>query len=122
MASNAYTGPEIYAMQVYHLLEAINGIDLASVILRGKLLREIEDRELWRVPRATSAARPRRSSSQGKLSATQQNFVKGMRDIVFPYVRERLGMSVVEFWAQVGKSQPGKSCLYSRPSSRVGHR
>ncbi len=92
-------------MQVFSMLEAINGLDLASVILRGKLLREIEDRELWHIVPGNFSSPTEAIQQRGKLSATQQNFVKGMRDIVFPYVRERLGMSVVEFWAQVGESQ-----------------
>lgn len=99
-----YTVPEALAMVTFRMLEETNGLDLATIILRGKLMRDIEVNGRHEYMPGAFATVEEAIEAKGHLSRTQQSIIRGLRDVVFPYVQDKLGMSIPEFWSQVGKS------------------
>jgi hypothetical protein len=98
-----YTEPEIYAMVKLEQLKLIGDLSLAEVLLRGKIIKEIEEQALWsihpnRYPNMQEAAK-----SQG-ISVSEYSNIRDLYNVVFPYLTDTLGMNLALVWEEVGKS------------------
>ena len=99
----SYTVPEIRAMVKLEQLKLVGDLSLAEVLLRGKIIKEIEDEALWsihpnRYPNMQTAAK-----AQG-ISISEYSNIRDLYNIVFPYLIDTLGMNLALVWEEVGKS------------------
>ncbi len=99
----AYTDPEIRAMVKLEQLKLIGDLSLAELLLRGKIIKEIEEEALWsihpnRFPNMQEAAK-----AQG-ISISEYSNIRDLYNTVFPYFTDTLGMNLALVWEEVGKS------------------
>ena len=102
-AGPGFTEPEKHAMVVVEELKLVNGMDLAAVLLRGKLLREIENGSLWTIHPGGYTTLQDLARQQG-ISIAELSQVRSLCNIVFPYIEGTLHMSVPELWETIGRS------------------
>lgn len=117
------TEAEREAAIVIEELKMINGLDLAAVMLRGRLLDDIENRALWSVHPGGYATLEEMARDQG-ISITELSQVRDLYRIIFPFIEEELGMSIPELWEQIGKSNfremvPVLKCLIAGPDEHT---
>lgn len=98
-----YTQMEIHAMIVVEELKKLNGMDLATVIMRYKLVKQIEAEALWTVHPGHYDSRDAMAREQG-ISPSELSDIMAMGDIVFPYIEQAMGIPVAVIWEQIGKS------------------
>jgi len=84
-------------------LKLINGMDLAAVLMRGKLINEIEDRGMWATHPGGYASVQEMAQDQG-ISMSELSNVRTLCDVIFPYMETTLGMNVADVWERIGKS------------------
>ncbi len=102
--SNHYNRIEIRAMIAGEKLRLINGLDLAAVIERGKVLRQMETENLV-------AAHPggyediKTLAADYGLSASEYSNTRDFCDVIFPYIENVLGQSIAIVWENIGKSK-----------------
>lgn len=97
-----FTNAEREAVTVISELRLVNGLDLAAVLLRGKLIRDIEERALWTIhpERYTSAQEMAKAQA---ISFSEYTNIKDLTLIIFPWM-EQHNMSIPEEWEKIGKS------------------
>jgi len=100
---NDYTETEIQSMVTIEQLKLINGMDLAAVLMRGKLLSEIENRGLWATHPGQYTNLQEMAQDQG-ISMSELSNVRTLCDVIFPYMTETLDMNIAEVWERIGKS------------------
>jgi hypothetical protein len=49
MTSGSYTGPELLAMKEFEKLQLMKDYDLGGILIKGKIIRTIEQNNLWTV-------------------------------------------------------------------------
>jgi hypothetical protein len=98
-----YTELEQMAMVVGEKLRLVDGLDLAAIMLRGKLLHQIEDQALFTVHPEHFDTLEAMAQAQN-ISLSELSDIRQMYDVVFPYIETTLGMSVAEAWDRIGKS------------------
>jgi len=102
-AGPGFTDAEKHAMVVVEELKLVNGMDLAAVLLRGKLLKEIEDNSLWTFHPGQYSTLQDMARQQG-ISITELSQIRSLVNVVFPFVENELHMSVPALWEEIGKS------------------
>jgi hypothetical protein len=102
-AGDDFTEAEKHAMLVVEELKLVNGMDLAAVLLRGKLLQEIEDNSLWTVHPGQYTTLQEMARQQG-ISLTELSQIRILYNIIFPYIEGTLHLSVPALWEEIGKS------------------
>jgi hypothetical protein len=100
---DAYTGPEIRAMVKLEQLKLIGDLGLAEVLLRGKLIQEIEREALWSVHPNQYGSMQEAAKSQG-ISLSEYSDIRQLYNIVFPYIAEHMGADLALMWEEIGKS------------------
>ena len=90
---DSYTGTEPLAIIATEKLRLVNGLDLAAIMLRGRLLHEIEDGALFTVHPMHYTTLEQMAQEQG-ISLSELSDIRGMYDVVFPYIENELGLSV----------------------------
>jgi hypothetical protein len=100
----AFTDLEIQAMVVTEQLRLVNGIDLASLLLRGKLIRDIEDRALFTVHPNGFANLTELAQSVG-ISVSELSDIRTMTQVIFPWIENELQVPVAQIWETVGKTK-----------------
>jgi hypothetical protein len=85
--SRHYTGPQLLSMLRFEQLRLVNGMDIAAVLLRGKLLKEIEEKRLWTThpelfPTLEDAA------TYYKIPKSLLSNIRDWYNIIFPYFHE----------------------------------
>jgi hypothetical protein len=109
-----YTGPEIYALTLVEMLKLSNQQDLVTIIVKGKILLELEKGDLYSaIPGGYTSPEQAVQVLTG-LSATQQSNFKNLVRYVFPYVEDELGQSVIEWWETLDKSNVYEALPYWR--------
>jgi hypothetical protein len=100
----AFTDLEIQAMVVTEELRLVNGIDLASLLLRGKLIKDIEDRALFTVHPNGFANLTELAQSVG-ISVSELSDIRTMTQVIFPWIENELQVPVAQIWETVGKTK-----------------
>lgn len=100
---SAYTSLERRAMIKIEALKLVNGLDLAAIIERGRLLHEIEEEGLVGVHPGHYSTLEEMARDQG-ISISELSDVRALVDIIFPWIEEHLEISVAQLWASIGKS------------------
>ena len=98
-----YTEMEIRSMTTIEELKLVNGMDLAAIILRGKLLKQIEDEALYSFHPNQYTTLQDMAREQG-ISLSELSNVRDLCFVVFPYMEEQLGMNVAVTFENIGKS------------------
>ncbi|MEL7591754.1 MAG: hypothetical protein AAGU17_10740 [Anaerolineaceae bacterium] len=102
LAGEGFTDAEKEAMTTIEELKLINGMDLAAVLLRGKLLRRIEERSMWSYHPARYGTLQEMAQDQG-ISVSNLSNIRDLNFVIFPWMSEH-GFSVPEKWEQIGMS------------------
>lgn len=101
--TDGYTAMEIRSMETIEQLKLVNGMDLAAMLLRGKLLRQIEDEALYTVHPNQYATLQDMAREQG-ISMSELSNVRDLCFVIFPYMEDVLGMNVATTFENIGKS------------------
>ena len=99
----AYTGPEIRAMIKLEQLKLIGDLGLAEVLLRGKIIREIENEALWSIHPNQYGSMQEAAKAQG-ISVSEYSDIRQLYNIVFPFIVEHMGANLALMWEEIGKS------------------
>ncbi|MGD0004994.1 MAG: hypothetical protein ABSE06_12285 [Anaerolineaceae bacterium] len=102
-AGDDFTDAEKHAMVVVEELKLVNGMDLAAILLRGKLLQEIEAGSLWTFHPGGYTTLQELARQQG-ISIAELSQVRSLCNIIFPYIENTLHMSVPALWEEIGRS------------------
>src|SRR5512142_917797 len=101
---DAYTGTEVLAMVATEKLRLINGMDLAAIMLRGKLIQQIETQALHTVHPNHYETLEALAEDQG-ISLSELSDIRMMTQVVFPYIENTLGVPVAQIWETIGKTK-----------------
>jgi len=99
---SGYTEAERQAFILVEELKLINGVDLAAVLMRGKLIRQIEEGAIWTIHPGQYSSREELIRDQG-ISFSEYSNIKDLTMTIFPWMEEH-GLSIAETWEQIGKS------------------
>ena len=100
---NAYSQIERRAMIAAEALRLTNGMDLAAILTRGDIIRQIEREGLTGVHPNGYADLTALAAQQG-INLTELSNTRALCEIVFPYITEVLQQPIAEVWTSVGKS------------------
>lgn len=98
-----YTQIEQRAMLRAEMLNQAKGLDLASVLIKGRIVDEIEREGLFTVHPAGYHTLEQLATDQG-ISISELSQIKDLTRVVFPWVVENLGITIYDLWESVGKS------------------
>jgi len=104
-----YTQPELRAIIKLEQLKLIGDLGLAEVLLRGKIIREIENEGLWSIHPNRYASMQEAAKDQG-ISTSEYSNIRDLYNIVFPYLSEQMGVNLAEAWEEIGKSNFRELC------------
>lgn len=119
---DGFTQAELRAMKTIEELKLVNGLDLAAVLLRGKLIRQIEEEALWTIHPERYDTFEQMARAQG-ISPSELSNVRDLCFTIFPYFEETLGVPVAQIWENIGKSNMRelvpvlKSIITGQPSN-----
>ena len=99
----AFTDLEMMAMVETEKLRLVNGMDLAAVMIRGKIIKNIEDRALYSV-HPNGYADLTSLALSVKISVSELSDIRVMTQIIFPWIEENLG-PVATIWDGLGKTK-----------------
>ncbi len=102
-AGDGFTEAEQRAMTIVEEVRLINGMDLAAVLLRGKLLRQIEDEALYSIHPGGYQTLEEMARDQG-ISVSNLSNIRDLCFVIFPYMEQQMGISVAQVWEQIGMS------------------
>lgn len=103
-SGESFTDLEKRAMVKIEELKLVNGMDLAAILLRGKLIHEIEDSALYSVHPEGYTTLQEMAQAQG-ISLSELSNVRDLVDVIFPYIENTLHVSVAQVWEEIGKSK-----------------
>jgi len=101
--NNAFTITEKRALVKLEQLKLIGDLTLAEVMLRGEVIRQIENEGLWSSHPMQFNSMEEAAAAQG-ISQSEYSNIRDMCDVVFPYLTEA-GYNVPELWEEIGKSK-----------------
>jgi hypothetical protein len=102
-STDAYTAAEQRAIVKFEKLKLIGNLGLTEILLRGKVLDEIENEGLWTILPGHHATLEAAAKAQG-VGLSTLSFIKDMTRIVFPYLVGTLGVDLATMWEEVGSS------------------
>lgn len=100
---DSFTHPEIRAMVKLEQLKLIGNLGLVELLLRGKLIKEIEDEALWSIHPNRYSNMQEAAKAQG-IGISEYSNIRDLYNIVFPYLCDMLGMNLALVWEEIGKS------------------
>jgi hypothetical protein len=100
---DSFTATEIDAMLKVEALKKVNGVDLAAVLLRADIVKEIERSNALANHPGRYATRDEMARDQG-ISPTELSQIMDLVDVIFPYIQDELGIPIANIWEEVGKS------------------
>jgi hypothetical protein len=100
---NGYSETEREAMITIESLKQVNGLDLAAVLMRGKFLKVIEERNMIANHPGGYSTLQEMANDQG-ISITELSQTRDLCFTIFPYVEEHLGLPIANLWEGLGKS------------------
>jgi hypothetical protein len=107
-----FTLVEKQAMREGEALRMTNGLELAVVLLRGKILQKIVDRNLAAM-HPNQYTTLREMAADCGISATELSKTQNLVGIVFPGLVE-LGYDIALLWEQIGKTKFNELVPYFR--------
>ena len=102
-ADHGFTDAERHSAMVCEKLKLVNGLDLAAVLLRGKLIKEIEDNGLYSIHPAHYQRMEDCARDQG-ISLSEYTNTRDLCFVIFPFIEESMGLQVAAMWEAIGKS------------------
>lgn len=96
-----YTATEQLAMVQTEKLRLVNGLDLASVAIRGKILKQIEEQGLFSV-HPNGYNRIEDLAKEAGISSSMYSDIRAMYEYIFPYFEQVLHIPVAQVWETVG--------------------
>jgi hypothetical protein len=99
----AYTTPQLRAMVKLEQLKIEGDLELAAVLLRGKLIQEIEREGLWSIHPNQYSSMQEAAVANG-LSLSEYSDIRNLYNTVFPYITGTLGLDLAHIWEEIGKS------------------
>lgn len=103
LADGDWTETERLAILKIEELRLVNGLDLAAVLLRAEYLQEIENGNLITRHPGGYQTMGEMAQDQG-ISLAELSQTLDLANVVFPYMRDVLGMNIPQAWEQIGKS------------------
>ncbi len=110
---NDYTVVERQAMVTIETLRLVNGLDLSALILREKIITEIEHGNYVTIHPEGYRSLKDMAAKQG-LSAAQLSKTLNLVRVIFPYLREHLDMNIALAFESVGISKFTEMLPYLR--------
>lgn len=98
-----YTQLEKRAMTIVEELKLVNSMDLAAILLRGRLIRLANEEALWTIHPAHYDSLEAMARDQG-ITLSELTACRDMCDVIFPYMEEELQMDVAQAFERIGKS------------------
>lgn len=86
-----------------HKLKLLNSVDFAALMLRGKMMRQIEDEALWATHPGGYQTMEEMAADQG-ISLSEYSDIRRLIDVVFPYMRS-INIEPAVMWQNLGKSK-----------------
>ena len=102
LAGDGFTDAEKTAMVAVEELKLVNGMDLAALLLRGKLIKYIEDNGLQTIHPDQYISMEHMAKMQG-ITPTEYSNIRDLYNTVFPYMQS-LGFNIAQVWDEAGKS------------------
>lgn len=103
-AEDEYSLTEVQAMTLVEELRQVNGLDLAAVLLRADLLRQIETTNAI-INHPAGYQNMREMASDQGISLSELSNTLDWVNIIFPFITEQLGLPLAQVWENVGKSK-----------------
>ncbi len=100
-ADGDYTAAERRAIIQFEKLKLIGNLGLTEILLRGKVLDEIERDGLWSILPGNHQTLESAARAQGIATSTL-SLIKDLNRIIFPYMQETLGWNLAETWENIG--------------------
>jgi len=101
--NNGFTITERRALVKLEQLKLIGDLTLAEVMLRGEIIRQIEQEGLWSSHPMGFGSMEEAAAAQG-ISQSEYSNIRDLCDVVFPYLTEA-GYNVPMLWEEIGKSK-----------------
>jgi hypothetical protein len=101
--AGAFSALSRRAMVVTEALRLTSGMDLSTIIMRGQIIKQIEDEGLTGVHPNGYANLTKLAEDNG-VSVGEFSDIRALVEVIFPYIVSELGMNLVEVWEQIGKS------------------
>lgn len=108
-----FTLIEQQAMVTVETLRLVNGLDLSALILREKIITEIENGNYVTLHPEGYTSLKDMAAKQG-LSAAQLSKTLNLVRVIFPYLRDQLGMNIAMAFEDVGISKFTEMLPYLR--------
>jgi hypothetical protein len=102
-AGEGFTQLELHSMTIIEELKLINSMDLAAVMLRGRLIDQIEREGLWAAHPGQYGTLEEMARDQG-ITISELSNIRDLTRTIFPYMEGTLGIPVAQVWEQIGKS------------------
>nr|MBN1228910.1 hypothetical protein [Anaerolineae bacterium] len=85
------------------MLNLSKGIDVASILIKGRLIEEIEREGLATVHPGQYRDVDELCQDQG-ISPTEKSQIQALYSTIFPWIQDNLGLSPMEVWNNISKS------------------
>jgi len=102
-AEDNYTEMEKRAIVALEEMKLINGIDLASLLMRGDIYKQIREEGLWSV-HPEGFARLEDIARFVGISPSELSNTVDLCETIFPYMTDQLGINIAEVFENIGKS------------------
>lgn len=99
-----FTAIEKQAILHTEALHLTGALDLTTLLIRGKIVKEIVEKNLTTQHPSEYTSLRELASDQG-LSHSELSRTLTCVDVVFPYLRDTLNVNIAEMWDRVGKSK-----------------
>jgi hypothetical protein len=99
-----FSQTEIQAMTLIEELRQVNTLDLASVLLRAELIRQIEISNAI-VNHPAGYTNMREMASDQGISLSELSNTMDWVNVIFPFITEELGLPLAQVWEREGKSR-----------------
>jgi hypothetical protein len=100
-----YSELNLRAMYTTEALRFTAGLDLATVLTRGDLLKQIEEEGLVAAHPMRYGSLTRLAKDVGISSVTELSNIRTLCEVIFPYITDVLGWDLADTWEKIGKSQ-----------------
>jgi len=101
---DGFTQAEKRAIVQVEKLKLVGSLDLAALMLRGKIIAEIENNGIW-ADHPNGYQSMREMAEDIGVSVSELSDTRRLCDVVFPYMIDRLGIHPAQMWEEIGKSK-----------------
>jgi hypothetical protein len=101
--ANNYSSLQMRSMIWTEALRLTSGIDLSTILTRGSIIKQIEDEGLHGV-HPNGYANLTTLAEQNGVAVGELSDIRSLCEIIFPYIQNELGLSLVATWEEIGKS------------------